>query len=283
MKNLNLIMFSFSVLLLFSCSKDGTSFKQGEERGSCYEDNTCNEGLVCLSKTCVNPNKTGEEGGPCYLNKACNEGLLCEDDLCVKDPNYIGDKEEKDEDIFFIPFDKNQINPDNNTQPDNEQIEEEETIDLDEEDSDSDSDDIVELPDESSGEWTVYGTLSWSPQSPTTMSWKSADNYCGAMGGRVPTISELRILLQNCSNVQTGGLCGVTDSCPASSTCYTSNCDGCSSSSDGKYSYFGDTKWLWSSTTDSTVSDQAWAVRYSNGSVYYYNKASMFNVRCIKI
>jgi hypothetical protein len=286
MKIVHLIVFVFfSVFLFFSCSKGGDSFKQGEERGPCYEDNTCNDGLVCLSKTCVNPNKTGEEGGPCYLNGGCNKGLVCVDDICIKDADYDDFEEsqnKKDDDIIFIHFDNNQNNPDNNTQPDIEQIEEDIT-DIDEEILDSDSDEIIEQPDENSGEWTLYASLNWSSRSDTTMSWKAADNYCGAMGGRLPTISELRMLIESCTDVQTGGLCGVTDSCPASSTCYTSKCDGCSSASDGKYSYFDDTVWLWSSTTDSTVSDQAWAVRYTNASVYYYNKASMFHARCVKL
>lgn len=280
-----IVVISFLVFFFFSCSKGGDSFKQGEERGTCYEDNTCNEGLVCLSKTCVNPNKTGEEGGPCYLNGGCNNGLVCIDDICMRDADYDDSEEEqntKDDDIIFIPFDDNQNDFDNNTQLDTEQIEEDIT-DIDEEISDSDSDYTIEQPDENSGEWTLYSSLNWSARSVTTMSWKAADNHCGAMGGRLPTISELRMLIEGCADVQTGGLCGVTDSCPASSTCYTSKCDGCSSASDGKYSYFKDTVWLWSSTTDSTVSDQAWAVRYTNGSVYYYNKASMFHARCVKL
>jgi hypothetical protein len=41
------------VLVLFGCSKKGP--EAGSERGPCYGNKTCNEGLICLSDLCVRP------------------------------------------------------------------------------------------------------------------------------------------------------------------------------------------------------------------------------------
>jgi len=279
MRFLKSVSFIFlCVVFLFSCSKDCATFKEGEERGPCYPDNTCNEGLVCLSRICVNPSKTGEEGGPCYMNNTCNPGLYCFEGICFSDSNSNDSKDEKE---ISSSFNKNPSikNPGKISEQEEQDEEENNWRDSDDEEYDSDNE---ETDDVKEGEWIKNGSLYWSQRSPNTMSWKAAENFCASLGGSVPTISELRTLIKDCSSVQSGGLCGVTDTCLSSTTCYSSSCDGCSSSSDGKYSVFGDTGWLWSSSSDSLVPDQAWAIRFNNGSIYFYNKASVFNARCVK-
>ena len=59
-----------------------------------------------------------------------------------------------------------------------------------------------------------------------------ATSYCDALvlGGfddwRLPSVSELRSLVQGCAQMETGGACGVTDGCDEYS-CYSSSCSGC--------------------------------------------------------
>ena len=47
--------------------------------------------------------------------------------------------------------------------------------------------------------------LNWSDASNDSMNWYDAVEYCKDLGGRLPTISELRTLIQNCSATETGG------------------------------------------------------------------------------
>ena len=114
--------------------------------------------------------------------------------------------------------------------------------------------------------------LTWSARASTTYTWQKAVNYCnsysegGLSGWRLPKISELRTLIQNCSETETGGSCGVTDYCLSNGACC-----GCSSDLTGKYSKFGDTVRLWSSSTitESNYGNRyAWDVDFSDGSVY---------------
>jgi hypothetical protein len=69
--------------------------------------------------------------------------------------------------------------------------------------------------------------LNWSDASSNKMTWDEAITYCENLGGRLPTISELRTLIQNCPGTETGGECGVTDDCLSSDDCRTDPCDGC--------------------------------------------------------
>ena len=85
---------------------------------------------------------------------------------------------------------------------------------------------------------------------------------------RLPTISELRTLIQNCSKTETGGTCGVTDECLSYSECRNDDCDGCTYDENNpvQYSKFGDESWFCSSSTlSSTV--RAWLVNFGYGSV----------------
>jgi hypothetical protein len=127
--------------------------------------------------------------------------------------------------------------------------------------------------------------LNWSDASSDTINWDEAVEYCKDLGGRLPTISELRTLIQNCPATETGGECGVTDSCLSSSACRDSSCDGCSggSSNHGKYSVFGDTGFFWSSSVLSDILDLAWRVDLSCGRVDFNHQIYFdLNVRCVQ-
>ena len=128
----------------------------------------------------------------------------------------------------------------------------------------------------------------WSPKASSSMTWHDAVSYCnnltkyGYSDWHLPTISELRTLIKNCSGTVTGGSCGVTDSCLSYSNCRNDACSGCSSDLSGKYSKLGDSSWLWSSSVLSDHSDLAWAVDFFNGSVGNDYKGYINYVRCVR-
>lgn len=122
----------------------------------------------------------------------------------------------------------------------------------------------------------------WSDKAPNKMNHADAITYCEGLGGHLPTISELRTLIQNCSKTETGGSCNVTDSCLSYSECRNDNCSGCDYDSSGKYSFFGDTGWFWSSSVLSGYADDAWSVRFDYGFVLSASRSSNYNVRCLR-
>ncbi|MBQ3367527.1 DUF1566 domain-containing protein [bacterium] len=111
----------------------------------------------------------------------------------------------------------------------------------------------------------------------------NSSNYGGySSGWHLPTISELRTLIQNCSNTESEGECGVTESCLSYSECRYDACSGCSSDSSGKYSKFGETGGFWSSSTELFATDYAWSVGFSGGRVSYSLKSNKASVRCVR-
>jgi len=128
----------------------------------------------------------------------------------------------------------------------------------------------------------------WSKKAPNKMNWSDAKKYCasldedGSSDWRLPTISELRTLIQNYPATETGGACRVTDECLSWKECRTSACDGYFPSSDGKYSKLGDTGWFWSSSEPSDGANGAWVVHFGSGNVDVANTVyTALNVRCV--
>ena len=144
--------------------------------------------------------------------------------------------------------------------------------------------------DSSSGSCTTIDGNIWSPKASSTMSWSDAIDYCnnltacGYSDWHLPTISELRTLIQNCPGTVTGGSCGVTDSCLSYSSCWDEDsCWSCRYDDSGKYSKLGDTGWFWSSSTPSEHADRAWSVNFNYGFVGRYVKDNYNNyVRCVR-
>ncbi len=130
--------------------------------------------------------------------------------------------------------------------------------------------------------------LVWSARASSTMTWSNAISYCDNLteGGytdwQLPTISQLRTLIQNCSKTETDGTCGVTDSRLNSSFWTESACYSCSYDVSGGYSKFGETGWFWSSSTLSDNTDYAWLVHFDYGGVDSLNKDYGLNVRCVQ-
>ena len=124
----------------------------------------------------------------------------------------------------------------------------------------------------------MHDGLNWSDASSVKMTWNGAVTYCENLGGRLPTISELRTLIQNCPATKTGGECGVTDECLSYEDCWNGPCDGCEYDESGKYSVFGTTESLWSSSAWSDSPSITWGVGFSYGVVGNV----MDSVRCVK-
>jgi len=127
-----------------------------------------------------------------------------------------------------------------------------------------------------------HAGLCWSDRAPNPMNWDDAMDYCQNLGGRLPTISELRTLIQNCPGTETGGDCEVTDSCLSSEDCWNNPCSGCEYDSSGKYSVFGDTNFFWSSSERSDGTGYAWDVGFSVGDVDVSSKYLSNYVRCVR-
>jgi len=162
------------------------------------------------------------------------------------------------------------------------------------EETDNDSDEMTDMEsndDENSIEfpWTDPHTgLVWSVKNDRYgVKHDSANYFCKNMkenekkDWRIPTISELRTLIKNCSKTETTGQCKASDSCQTSA-CITASCGGCENSSDGRYSKLGDTGWYWSSTrVDGVQSGNLLFVGFSAG---YVNKAyemEKLMIRCV--
>jgi hypothetical protein len=129
------------------------------------------------------------------------------------------------------------------------------------------------------------------------ISWSAAQSYCedlviyGHDDWRMPTISELRSLIRGCPDTETGGECGVTDSCATescnNSACQTANCPATNGPAEPFGCYWtpglgGDCRVgiFWSLNT--TVNGNAWSVIYSNGIVRLPPDGSTGFVRCVR-
>jgi len=132
-------------------------------------------------------------------------------------------------------------------------------------------------------------TFEWSKRSRTDMKWSQAVNYCknlnenGYSDWRLPTISELRTLIEHCPETQTGGKCSVTDNCLSYKDCRNTPCKGCDYPLNGQYySRLGDTERLWSSSVISDRPDKAWNVHFYFGYVDDISKGYDDYVRCVR-
>ncbi|MBQ4439081.1 DUF1566 domain-containing protein [bacterium] len=137
--------------------------------------------------------------------------------------------------------------------------------------------------------------LTWSSIASSDKKWSGAVSYCdnlnesGYTDWRLPTISELRTLIQNCPGTVTGGSCGVVDTGNPSTSCLASSCKTSETcrcdfdNRDGRYSKFGDNNVFWSSSTLSDDTDEAWMLYFSYGEPENVTKTYQYvKVRCVR-
>ena len=127
-----------------------------------------------------------------------------------------------------------------------------------------------------------------------SLKWEEAFTYCenltelGYSDWRLPTVDELRTLIQNCNGNNSEGLCEITDDCILNrSGCGNNdaeNCRCCATTSDGKYSKIGDTCSLWSSLpAKNTYPEKAWIGSFSSGCITTRDiDTDAANVRCVR-
>ena len=152
------------------------------------------------------------------------------------------------------------------------------------------TDDVEMAYEIAAGSCKIIDGYMWSSESSDYMTWYDAVSYCdnltecGYSNWHLPTISELRTLIQNCSGTVTGGSCGVTDSCLSFSNCWSDeSCYySCSGDESGVYSKLGDTSWFWSSSVLSGSSNYAWYVGFDYGYVRNDLKYDYSYVRCVR-
>ena len=135
-------------------------------------------------------------------------------------------------------------------------------------------------------------TYIWSAMSSETKSWDDAYNYCnsrteGGYSWRIPKISELRTLVQNCSSSQADGSCQISEECLDYIDECLAGCSSCTYDSTGTYSKFGKGDTLWSSSVE--TNNYMWTLDFKDASFYFAKQSgnSLFpgeklKVRCIK-
>jgi hypothetical protein len=132
---------------------------------------------------------------------------------------------------------------------------------------------------------------------------REAENHCEdnedglpGSGWRLPTISELRSLVKGCEATywdpvtNTGGACGVTDDCLASSCASWGPCSGCPNlEGPGEGSRYIDPIfansghfWFWSSSPHESYQKHAWCVYFDYGLVNASFVDDGRGVRCVR-
>ena len=138
--------------------------------------------------------------------------------------------------------------------------------------------------------------LIWADKASDTMNWESAKYTCendyntasyGGFGAgwRMPTISELRTLIRDCSGTESDGDCKVREDSVVclseSDECWDISCyDSCGTGGHGR---FGESTWFWSSSSVSNGDDsKAWGVGFNGAEVDANSKTASKNFRCVK-
>lgn len=118
-------------------------------------------------------------------------------------------------------------------------------------------------------------------------------NYAGyggfADGWHLPTISELRTLINGCpGTILPGGTCEVREDNDAicltkeEYDCQGESCYSCTGDPDGGYSKFGETGWFWSSSVYADDQNSAWGVGFMGADVYSNAKSETNFARCVR-
>lgn len=143
----------------------------------------------------------------------------------------------------------------------------------------------------------VDGSM-WSsfPYANFPVDWFEAVDYCnnltecGYSDWRMPTIDELRTLIQNCPQTESGGKCRISEKNGKlyTNAWYPQGYCYCDWKDDSYYSKLGDSNQivLWSSSERSDVSDSAWLVLFGgariNAQSKYGSAYGFVTVRCVR-
>ena len=139
-------------------------------------------------------------------------------------------------------------------------------------------------------------SLMWSVANTSSKNWDSAVDYCsnlneeGFNDWHLPTIDELRTLIQTCPNTATNGSCKVTNDCLSSSCRNDDYCNGCGGHKDGSLSKLGNRDFaqsyidgrFWSSSVKSDNTNAAWEIIFFYGNINSASKTEERHVRCVR-
>lgn len=140
------------------------------------------------------------------------------------------------------------------------------------------------------------GGLLWQVKPELDETWQGAVahcdslTYCERTGWRLPTIDELRGIVDGCPALEPGGSCGVTTHC-ASISCVDGEawcqllCEASGGPNNEVYLVPGVTNGLngdWSSTTVSDQPQEAWSIQYRVASLEQWDKTRTRSVRCVR-
>lgn len=136
----------------------------------------------------------------------------------------------------------------------------------------------------------------WSSLGYVRMDWHKAASYCnnltecGYSDWRMPTIDELRTLIQNCPQTESGGECQVSEKNGKLSTndWYPEGSCSCDKKDDSYYSKLEDNSGtlLWSSSVRSDIPNAAWLILVGNAMIHSESKDvsayGFTSVRCVR-
>lgn len=271
--------------------------------------------LRTLIQNCV----ATETGGSCKITDLCLSPDTCYNEECdsCDDPNIqyskLGDKglfysssiinlddlegeNENSSYLWYVDFNYGAIRGYSNSEKlvrcvrnksnELDQTTDEEKSEQSEEEKSVNGNSLNDLTTKESQNGNNIEKLHWSDKAEEKMSLRDAVNYCenlsesGHENWRLPTISELRSLIQNCTATATDGSCGVTDECLFQDNCKNQECDGCDEKS-VQYSKLGDKGLFWSSSLRPENRDNAWYIDFTYASIHGHSDGKK-SVRCVR-
>lgn len=127
--------------------------------------------------------------------------------------------------------------------------------------------------------------LQWSKNPATKIIWKEADWYCrnikedGYTDWRLPTIDELRSMVENCPDSVVGGACSISETNgKLDQNDYNKvTCNGCKG---GRVKLKG-RGWFWSSSRK-TGTDHYWVISFNNARISSGKMIMPYNVYCVR-
>ena len=127
--------------------------------------------------------------------------------------------------------------------------------------------------------------LQWSKNPATKIIWKEAEWYRknikedGYTDWRLPTIDELRTLVENCPESATGGTCGISET-NNKLTINDYNKETCRGCRKGRMKLKGK-GWFWSSS-QRTDTDHYWVISFNNARISEAKMIMAYNVYCVR-
>ena len=270
------------------CVPDCAGRECGDDKckGSC---GSCKDGVTCTNDVC-------SSGGQCTYtpnDAACSDGNECTDDWCdeLKGCAHEANTKPCNDGNACTPNDTCQSNACKGTG----------TLSCDDGnagtlDSCEPAGGCVHTP---LPYWVDGATgLAWQKAAPSDKkTWSSSQSYCDNLtlgstkGWRLPSVGELRSVVDGCISVEPGGTCGVTDQCLKPSCANLSaNCNGCASGQgpDGGCYWVKDLSgpcdnYYWSSSLlDENYSSSYWSLHYGGAVVKAWNTAATSAyIRCV--